>query len=447
MKMKSLLGFSVLILVITVFTFSVWAEKVVLNGIFLGASWGVAAQKLAEEYEKLTGVKVNIELIGRDAIYEKLALEFASRASRYDIFNIDYNWLPQFAGAGHLKSIDEYITPQTELEDFLPKALEITCKWGGKLYGLPQTVHPHLLWYRKDLFENPEYKAEFKEKYGYELMPPQTMQQWRDVAEFFNGRDTNGDGNPDLYGWAAQAAKGYGNVHTWLTFVYCFGGDVFDWETMEPTLTTPEVIEATKFWADMLQFCPPGIHEYTFAEVAKDAAVGRIATALHWSWSSWEVDDPNTSTTLGLWEFAQVPKQVESAPHLAAWSIVVSAYSKHPEEAFKFIEWLENKDNDVRQTLMGGGDPVRISSYSDPRILEAKVEGTDIPRFRRLPEVLKAMETTRPRPLIPQEEQWEIVVSQYLSAIQLGQMSVEEALEVANAQVRMMMERSGYYKQ
>lgn len=422
------------------------SEEITLNGIWLGASWGVAAQKLAVEYEKLTGIKVNIELVGRDAIYEKLALEFASQASRYDLFNIDYNWIPQFAGAGHLKPIDEYITPETQIDDFLPKALEITGKWKGITYGLPQTVHPHLLWYRKDLLNDLKYQEEFKQKYGYDLLPPQTMAQWRDVCEFFNGRDTNGDGNPDLYGWAAQEAKGYGNVHTWLTFVYCFGGDVFNWETMEPTLTSPEVVNATKFWADMLQFCPPGIHEYTFAEVAKDAATGRIATALHWSWSSWEVDDPSISSTLGLWEFTQVPKEVLSIPHLAAWSTVISNYSKHPQEAFKFLEWLENKENDVQQALMGGGDPVRISSYSDKRIVEEKVSGTDILRFRRLPEVIKAMEVTKPRPLIAEEEQWETVVSQYLSAIQLGQTPVEEALEIANAQVRMMMERAGYYR-
>ncbi len=422
------------------------AEEVILNGIWLGSSWGTAAQELAKEYEKETGVKINIELVGRDAIYEKMALEFASQSSRYDLFNIDYNWIPQFASTGHLKAIDEWITPDVELEDFLDKAVEITCRWDGKTYGLPQTVHPHLLWYRKDLFNDPAFQEEFKQKYGYELEPPETMSQWRDVAEFFNGKDTDADGNPDLYGWAAQAARGFGNVHTWLTFIYCFGGDVFDWETMEPTLTSPEVISATKFWSDMLQFCPPGINDYTFEEVAKDAAAGRLVTALHWSWNSWEVDNPEISNTLGLWEFTQVPKEVISAPHLASWSVVISAYSKHPKEAFEFVKWLENKENDVRQTLMGAGDPVRKSSYSDPRLLEAKVEGTNILRFRRLPEVLKAMETTRPRPLFPQEEQWEVLVSQYLSAVQVGQMSVEEALEIANAQVKIMMERSGYYK-
>ena len=95
---------------------------------------------------------------------------------------------------------------------------------------------------------------------------------------------------------------------------------------------------------------------------------------------------------------------------------------------------------------MGGGDPVRKSSYDDPRLTEAKIPGTDVLKFRRFPELKKAMQVTKPRPQIAPEEQWEVIVSQYLHAAQLGQMPVEEALEIANAQVKMMMERSGYYK-
>ncbi|MCU1554548.1 MAG: Family 1 extracellular solute-binding protein, partial [Arthrobacter sp.] len=48
--------------------------KKTLNAIFLPADWGkVVQEKLAPEYEKETGVKVNVELVGRDAIHEKMA--------------------------------------------------------------------------------------------------------------------------------------------------------------------------------------------------------------------------------------------------------------------------------------------------------------------------------------------------------------------------------------
>src|SRR4051812_8249590 len=63
-----------------------------LNAIFLPAPWGtVVKEQLAPEYEKETGVKVNVELIARDAIHEKMATLFAGQDSSYDIFNLDYN--------------------------------------------------------------------------------------------------------------------------------------------------------------------------------------------------------------------------------------------------------------------------------------------------------------------------------------------------------------------
>ncbi len=55
------------------------------------------------------------------------------------------------------------------------------------------------------------------------------------------------------------------------------------------------------------------------------------------------------------------------------------------------------------------------------------------------------MQTTKPRPLFPEEEQWETVVSAPLHAIQLGEMSVEEGLNKAQDDVDRMMKELGYY--
>lgn len=419
-------------------------EKVTLNGVFLGATWGQATQELAKEYEKETGVKVNIELVGRDVIYQKLALAIAGQAN-YDLFNVDYNWIPEFASTNSLLPLDDLIKKYSvDTSAYLPRALALA-QWNGKngsfgeggtIYGLPQTIHPHLLWYRADLFNDEKNKADFKAKYGYDLAPPKSMAQFKDAAEFFNGKEVDGQ---KIYGWAAQATKGFGNVHTWLSFLYSNGADVIDWNTMKSSLSTPEAIEATKTWVDLLKYSPPGINDYTFAEVASDAAQGKLAMAIHWSWSAFEVDDPKTSKTVGKWEFTQIPAMKESVPHLAGWSIVIPKTSRNAEEAFKFMTWLENKQNDVKQVLMGGGDPVRTESYSDPALTGAKIEGTDVQRFRRYTALAEAMKTAKARPFFPQEEKWESTVSEYLSAAQLEQMSVEEALTKADEAVDKML--------
>jgi multiple sugar transport system substrate-binding protein len=140
-----------------------------------------------------------------------------------------------------------------------------------------------------------------------------------------------------------------------------------------------------------------------------------------------------------------VPAAQASVPHLAEWMIAVSSYSKNRDAAIEFIKYLESPENDVRQALLGGGDPVRLASYIDPRLDQARVAGhPDLYRFRRYPQVLEAMQTAKPRPLFAHEEQWETVVSTSLYAIQLGQCSVREGLAKAQSDVDQMIKEVGY---
>ena len=46
----------------------------------------------------------------------------------------------------------------------------------------------HLLYYRKDIFEDPANKEEFKAKYGYDLGPPQTWKAFGEVCQFITDK-------------------------------------------------------------------------------------------------------------------------------------------------------------------------------------------------------------------------------------------------------------------
>ncbi|BAU33395.1 ABC transporter substrate-binding protein [Microcella alkaliphila] len=405
-------------------------DQVTLNAIFLPATWGtVVAEQLAPQYEEETGVRVNVELIGRDAIYERMATLFASQDSSYDIFNLDYNWIPDFGTGGHLVALDSALTPE-DREDFLPLALDVST-WDGELLGIPQTVHPAVLWYNSALYADEETRDDYLAETGVELAPPATMDEWLQQVVFFDGRVFEGQ---ELSGWAAQAARGFGNVHTWLSFAFSYDCKPFNDDYTESTLSTPECIEATERWAEMMQYMPAGANEFTYDNVTAAAQQGTIATAVQWSWGQFAVDDPSNSQTVGQWDVVEMPEgpRGTSAGHLAAWTISVSKYSENIDEAIKFVTWLQTQENDVFQASNGAGDPVRISSYSSPELLDQTLEGTDVLRFRRLPVVLDAMQTAQPRPLFPGQESWETVLSTELSAISLGQRSVEEGLARAD---------------
>jgi multiple sugar transport system substrate-binding protein len=414
--------------------------KVTLNAIFLPATWGtVVKDTLAPEYERKTGVKVNVQLIARDAIHDKMATLFAAKDSSFDIFNLDYNWVPEFGGAGQLVPMDDTVSA-ADRQDFFPLTLKVAT-WQGKLYGIPQTIHPALLWYRKDLYDDPKIKKQYQAATGQALEAPKTMDEWLKQAQFFNGKTFHGK---KTYGWAAQAAKGFGNVHTWLSFLYTYGAQPFNGDFTKSTLSSPQADAATKQWAEMMKYMPPGANGFTYDNVTTAAQQGTIATALQWSWGAFAVDDKKNSKTVGDWEYTQVPAATAgqpSHPHLAEWVIAVSKYSKHVAEAKKFAAWLETKQNDVVQASLGGGDPVRQSSYSNPKLTEDKVPGTDVMRFRRLPQVIEAMRTAMPRPFYAGEERWETAVTTPLQAVSLGKEAPAQGLGQADKAVDSLLQR------
>jgi multiple sugar transport system substrate-binding protein len=414
--------------------------KVTLNAIFLPATWGtVVKDTLAPQYEKETGVKVNVQLVARDAIHDKMATLFAAKDSSFDIFNLDYNWIPEFGGAGQLEPMDDVISA-ADKADFFPLALKVAT-YNNTLFGIPQTIHPALLWYRKDLYGDKGIQKQYQAATGQALEAPKTMDEWLTQVKFFNGRTFKGK---KVYGWAAQAAKGFGNVHTWLSFLYTYGGQPFNGDFTKSTLGTPQAQQATQQWAEMMKYMPPGANGFTYDTVTTAAQQGTIATALQWSWGAFATDDPKSSRTVGKWEYTQIPAATAgqpSHPHLAEWVISVSKYSKNVAAAKKFAAWLETKKNDVTQSSLGGGDPVRQSSYDDPKLTQDTVPGTKVPRYRRFPEVLTAMKNAMPRPFFPNEERWETSVTSPLQAISLGKQSVQDGLAGADKAVDATMSR------
>jgi multiple sugar transport system substrate-binding protein len=407
------------------------ADAVTLHAIFLPATWGtVVKNTLAPEYEKETGVKVDVQLIARDAIHDKMATLFAGADASFDIFNLDYNWIPEFAAGEHLLPMDDQLSADDK-KDFFPLALRVA-SYNGKLYGIPQTVHPALLWYRTDIYNDAATKADFKKASGHDLAPPKTMDEWLEQSKFLNGRTYDGQ---KVSAWAAQAAKGFGNVHTWYSFFSTYGGKAFNEDFTKSSLDSPEGEAGTKMWAEMMKYMPAGANSFTYDDVTTAAQQGTVATALQWSWGAFAVDDAKTSRTVGKWQFVQIPSAKAgepSHPHLAEWVISVSKYSAHPDEAKKFAAWLETKKNDVIQASLGGGDPVRLSSYNDPKLADETLPGTDVKRFRRYPEVITAMKNAAPRPLFEGEERWETTITTPLQAVQLGQISPTDGLKQAD---------------
>ncbi len=91
--------------------------------------------------------------------------------------------------AGEGKDVTD---PMLDVDDFIGKSF--TTAPNGHLYQLPDQQFANLYWFRYDWFSNPEYKAKFKAKYGYDLGVPVNWSAYEDIADFFTNdiKEING---------------------------------------------------------------------------------------------------------------------------------------------------------------------------------------------------------------------------------------------------------------
>jgi multiple sugar transport system substrate-binding protein len=159
-----------------------------------------------DDWEKLTGGKVNVAEIPFAQLGTKTKLDFITGAGRYDGVILCGNFYGDYIAGNFIIPLDEYYNdksgkfPEWNIDDATPIQAALY-KWGGKLYGVLFDCDGWAIYGNRDALENPEHMKNFKAKHGYDLAMPKTMEQFLEISEFFNGWDWDNDGEVE-----------YGNV-------------------------------------------------------------------------------------------------------------------------------------------------------------------------------------------------------------------------------------------
>jgi len=163
---------------------------------------------VAALFKKQTGTTVTLTQLPYDGLFSRVSSELGSGALSFDVAAIDAIWLPQFAPK--LAALDELFTPAVKA-DLFPATLD-EGQIGGRYVGMPGWTNVEVLLYRRDLFESPAEQKAFKARYGYDLAPPATWQQFTDAARFFTkggmyGTDVKGDVETEFLAHVLQAGS------------------------------------------------------------------------------------------------------------------------------------------------------------------------------------------------------------------------------------------------
>ena len=216
-----------------------------------------AMKKLAPEFEKRTGIKVEIEMYEASETASKVMLDLNSKRGRYDFILQQHRNVGKFVTNDHVEPIEQFMTsatlrdPDFKPEEQLYQGLWKEISWyDGKAYGFPFTALTMYDWYRSDLLGDPKEKEGFKAKYGYDLGPAQDWKQYRDIAEWFTRPDQG------LYGTALQGKRHEALWYEWLNFLYSHGGDMLEVKSGSECgpviVNSPQAIAATEYYKSLM---------------------------------------------------------------------------------------------------------------------------------------------------------------------------------------------------
>ena len=101
-------------------------------------------------YEAPTyGFSVKLDVVpgGATAEHNEMLAAAQTGGKSYDIYNLDSQWVSEFADGGHIRSLQGRVNEA----DFLPGPLHSAMDGSGQLYAVPFTTDAGLLYYRSDL--------------------------------------------------------------------------------------------------------------------------------------------------------------------------------------------------------------------------------------------------------------------------------------------------------
>jgi multiple sugar transport system substrate-binding protein len=113
------------------------------------------------------------------------------------------------------------------------------------------------------------------------------------------------------------------------------------------------------------------------------------------------------------------------------WLIAIPRDAKNKDAALDFLLWATSAEQ-MKRSALRGNPPTRKSLFNDPEL---------VAKFPAYPAQLRSLESSRPRPRTPLWNEIENAFGIYLSKANSGELSAEDAMNQANAEIVKILER------
>ncbi|MFT6607176.1 MAG: glycerol transport system substrate-binding protein [Halocynthiibacter sp.] len=379
---------------------------------------------LAPAFTAITGIKITHDLIGEGDVVEKLQTQMQSGENIYDAYINDSDLIGTHWRYKQARNLTDWMAgegkdvtnPGLDLDDFI--GTEFTTGPDGKLYQLPDQQFANLYWFRYDWFSDPAIKAEFKEKYGYDLGVPVNWTAYENIAEFFTGKEIDGQkiyGNMD-YG-KKDPSLGWRFTDAWMSMAGMGdkgepnGLPVDEWgirvnENSQPVgscvarggaTNSPAAVYAIEKYIKWLkEYTPPAAEGMTFGEAGPVPAQGAIAQQMFW-YTAFTAD--MVKPGIAVMNDDGTPKwRMAPSPHGAyweegmkvgyqdagSWTLMESTPVDRAKAAWLYAQFITSKTVDVKKSHVGLTF-IRESTVQDASFTERAPKLGGLVEFYRSP--------------------------------------------------------------
>ena len=331
----------------------------------------VASQLAKDEFTANTGIEVEIEIVPLEQVLQKATVDSQGRLGTYDLYYLDQSWTALFAPdtldpRELLAQKADLAMPGFDIDDFSKPLIEGISMFGDKMIGLPFDIPIFIMMYRKDVLEK------------HRIQPPATMDEYLNAVRTIDQAE-RGKG---VFGTTGQLRSGHYSLNCdWTAWLWSQGGSVFG---KDGTFSggDAEGIAGLNYMLELVKHMPPAAKTWTWDGEGQSLSQGNAALCISWGEFFPAFDGPD-SKVKGLMEPARPPKEAKlrapseagflEIPHIGhqgGSSLAISRYSRSPDAAWVFMQWVCSKDVVARSSTLGGASPVRNSAFKDPRVLE-----------------------------------------------------------------------------
>lgn len=310
------------------------------------------------EFEELTGITVNADVVPEQQQRQKQVIEFTSGNPSFDVTAVSWHVQKSLFGRGEfLLDLREFLNdpeltaPDYELDDFAPAAITFATHADGRMDTLPFNIDYWILYWNKEIFD------------AKGVAFPQTLEETLAAADALHDPGNN------VYGFAARGLKN-ANVPVWTCFMQ--GWDVRPVDDQGQLQTTdPAAVEAARVYQQLLAtYAPPGVSGFNWNECQTTFSQGTAAMWFDGIGFATPLEDPASSRVVGKVGYGLQPAG-PVARHAGSFGdgLGIASGSDKQGPAYLYAQWATNKTNQARVLAAGAGAPARTSAYTDPTAL------------------------------------------------------------------------------